>query len=164
MSGSSRRAKTLARTVLFVSLGSLWHPAVSEAAESNAAATLKRDAARCLAHSSIDVCNDAIRHNPSDPQLLVALADAEVHAQRPANALRHYRRAAEIAPGMRGLTGKINATEARLHPKKPAAIVRREPKPAAAPDASVAVPAEAPTVAAAAETRYSNDAPVAGSH
>ena len=102
------------------------------------AAALKRDSAQCLAHAGIDACDDAVRRSPNDPQLLVALGDAEVRSQRFAGALRHYQRAAQLAPGTRGLNTKISAMEARLHPRKPAMVARREPKATAAKLASAA--------------------------
>jgi cytochrome c-type biogenesis protein CcmH/NrfG len=121
----------------------------SSQAISPAATTLKRDSARCLAHGGVDACNDAIRRNPSDPPLLVALADAELHANRPADALRHYRRAADLAPGMNGLNAKISTAEARLHPKRSSIATRHAPKPA--PDTAL-------------DKQYSNTAPLAESH
>ncbi len=40
--------------------------------------------------------------------------DALDHANRPADAIRNYRRAAALAPTTRGLAAKISATEAKL--------------------------------------------------
>jgi hypothetical protein len=120
---------------------------LSDQALSAGATTLKRDSARCLAHEGVGACNDAIRWNPSDPTLIVALADAELRAQRPADALRHYRRAAELAPDTAGLNAKISAAAARLHPARPT-TTRPTPKPE--PDAS--------------GKQYSNAAPVSESH
>ena len=106
------------------------------------------DASRCLAHAGIDACNDAIRHSPSNPTLLIALGDAELQAKRPADALRHYRRAAQLAPALPGLNAKITATEARLHP----------------PHNAVAGRAAKPAPGAARNKAYSNVDPVAESH
>jgi len=136
--------RCFALVFLLVSVASLSGKAMAAAAPA-----LKRDAARCLAHEGVDACNDAIRWNPSDPALLVALGDAELQAQRPADALRHYRRAAELAPARGGLSAKITAAEARLHPPRSSATARRALKPA--PDASAAM-------------QYSNAAPLAESH
>ena len=112
--------------------------ATNPAATKASAATIKRDAARC--HDfDIDACYDAIRWNPGDPALLVALGDALMHAGRTADALRNYRRAAALAPATRGLTAKINAAEAKLTSKHP-------------------------TVSAAPGKHFSNAAPVAQSH
>lgn len=111
------------------------------------AAELKRDSARCLAHGGVDACNDAIRWSPSDPALLVALGDTEYRAGRPADALRHYRRAADLAPNTKGLAAKIATTDARLHPKRPPTVRR------------AAAPAPAAT-----DKQYSNAAPMAESH
>jgi cytochrome c-type biogenesis protein CcmH/NrfG len=110
------------------------------------AAVLKRDTLRCSRQADIDACYDALRWQPSDPALLVGLGDALLHANRPADALRNYRRAAELAPATRGLTAKITATEAKLHAKRAA------PNPVA--DHAGALAAK----------HYSNAAPVAQSH
>jgi cytochrome c-type biogenesis protein CcmH/NrfG len=88
------------------------------------AAALKRDSTRCSVDGDIDACYDAIRWNPGSAPLLVALGDALLRAQRPADALRNYRRAAEIAPNTRGIAAKISTAEARLHAR------RAPPKPA----------------------------------
>src|SRR5271154_3137046 len=117
--------------------------APSPAATKASAATLKRDTTRCRAYSDIDACYNAVRWNPGDPALLVALGDALVRAKRPADALRNYHRAADLAPNMRGLAAKISAAEAKLTPPK------------RAPATAASVPAV---------KHYSNAAPEAQSH
>jgi hypothetical protein len=107
--------------LLAVALTAFAAPAV---AAGPTAAELKRGAAQCLARRNEDACDDAVRWNPSDPALLVALADLELRARHPADALRHYRRAAEIAPNMNGLNAKIAAADAQLHPKHKAVATR----------------------------------------
>jgi cytochrome c-type biogenesis protein CcmH/NrfG len=86
----------------------------SPAAVKAAAATLKRDSAGCSVHADIDACYDALRWNPGDPALLIALGDALMLGRRPADAIRNYHRAADIAPDTRGLAAKISAAEAKL--------------------------------------------------
>ncbi len=81
------------------------------------AAAFKRDSARCRTHSDVAACYDAVRRNPGDPALLVALGDALMSAKRPADAIRNYRRAAALAPAMRGVAAKISAAEAKMQPK-----------------------------------------------
>jgi cytochrome c-type biogenesis protein CcmH/NrfG len=103
-----------------------------------AAAAAKRDSTRCVMQAELDACNDAIRRNPSDPELLVALADALVRAKRPADALRHYRRAAALAPHMPGLAAKLSEAENQLASERTPVPARR--------------------------TRYSNVAPETQSH
>jgi cytochrome c-type biogenesis protein CcmH/NrfG len=103
-----------------------------------ASATAKRDSTRCLTQADMDACNDAIRRNPSDPQLLVALGDALVRAKRPADAVRHYRRAAALAPHMPGLAAKLNDAEEQSASERAPVAARR--------------------------TRYSNAAPETQSH
>lgn len=136
--------RCFALAFLLVSVAALSGKAISATAP-----TLKRDSARCLAHEGMDACNDAIRWNPSDPALLVALGDAELRAQRPADALRHYRRAAELAPNRGGLNAKISAAEARVHPPRSSTTARRAPKPASDTPPGV---------------QYSNAAPLSESH
>jgi cytochrome c-type biogenesis protein CcmH/NrfG len=105
---STCTARLLVFATLFVSMGA-WsaEPPPPEAA----AAAAKRDSTRCVLQADLDACNDAIRRNPSNPELLVALADALVRAKRPADAIRHYRRAAALAPHMPGLAAKLHDAE-----------------------------------------------------
>jgi len=88
--------------------------AAPPSADKDTAAALKRDSARCRGLADVDACYDAIRWNPGDPALLVALGDALERAQRPVDAIRNYRRAAALAPDTRGLAAKISAAEAKL--------------------------------------------------
>jgi cytochrome c-type biogenesis protein CcmH/NrfG len=128
---------------LFVSTAA--SPAVLPSATAPAAA-LKRDTALCSSQANIDACYDAIRWNPNDPALLVSLGDALVRAKRPQDAIRSYRRAAVLAPGMGGLAAKISAAE--LASKRP------PPRPAS----------DHPTGSALADKRFSNAAPESQSH
>jgi hypothetical protein len=104
------------------------------------------DYERCRA-GSIDACYDAIRWRPSDPSLLSALGDAQLRANRPADALRSYQRVATLAPNLPGVAAKISAIEAKLSAKR--------------------TPGNLPLRAAstdAAGKRYSNAAPETQSH
>jgi cytochrome c-type biogenesis protein CcmH/NrfG len=132
---STRTARLLVFATLFVSMGA-W-PAEPPSPES-AAAIAKRDSTRCVTQADLDACNDAIRRKPSDPELLVALADALVRAKRPADAIRHYRRAAALAPHMPGLAAKLSDAESQLASERTPVPARR--------------------------TRYSNAAPETQSH
>jgi hypothetical protein len=109
------------------------------------AATLKRDFDSCHGYANLDACYDAVRWSPTDPAVLTALGDALAVANRPADALRAYRRASALAPGMHGLNAKISATEAKLAKRaaNPAPHVAARPAP---------------------EKRYSNIAPDSQSH
>lgn len=131
---SASTAKLLVLSAVFVSM-TAWS---AEALSPEAAATAKRDAARCVTQADVATCNDAIRRNPSDPALLVALADALVRAKRPADAIRHYRRAAALAPHMPGLAAKLSDAENQLASERTPVPARR--------------------------TRYSNAAPETQSH
>ena len=97
------------------------------AAAEGTAATIKRDFDACRAHANIDACYDALRWKPSDPELLVALGDAQIRGHRPADAIRTYKRAAEIAPNMAGLSAKISAAEARPVKRAPGNAVHADP-------------------------------------
>lgn len=105
---------------LFLTLPSL--AAVTSATERAAAAepNLNADFARCRA-GAIDACYDAIRWRPSDPELLSSLGDAQLRANRPADALRTYQRVAALAPNMPGIAAKISAVEVKLAAKRTAA-------------------------------------------
>ncbi len=148
--------------------------ATSPATGKAAAARIKRVTIRCEKHPNIDACNDAIRWSPSDPALLVGLADALMRANRPADALRHYQRAAALAPDMPALAAKMSAAEKRLSSERPATVaVRRKvqplPRPPAAPPAVRAhanlEPSASPAPATKApENRYSNIDPETRSH
>lgn len=135
------------------------------AADKAVPASVKRDASRCLSLREVDACNDAIRRNPNDAELLVALADGLVRAQRPADALRHYRRAATLAPTLRGLSAKISALEKRRGSAQAPTVARRSGHPA--PHASP-VPAGSLIGRAAPndepDKRYSNAEPETQSH
>jgi cytochrome c-type biogenesis protein CcmH/NrfG len=132
---AARATTLLVFATLFVSMVA-WsvEPPSAEAA----AATAKRDSTRCVTQADLDACNDAIRRHPSDPELLVALADALMRAKRPADAIRHYRRAAALAPRMPGLAAKLSDAESQLASDRAPVPARR--------------------------TRYSNAAPETQSH
>jgi predicted Zn-dependent protease len=86
----------------------------SAAGKAAVAERVKRDSARCAANADLDACDDALRWNPGDPALLVASGDALLRADRPVDAIRHYHRAAALAPNSHGLAAKISAAEKRL--------------------------------------------------
>ncbi len=93
-------------------------PATGATLSKSIAAALQRDGARCRRNGDVDACYDALRRHPDDAPLLVALGDALMHAGRPADAVRNYRRAAALAPNMRGLAAKISAAESRPRPRR----------------------------------------------
>lgn len=113
--------------------------APAPAANPAAAAALNAGFERCRARADIDACYDALRRNPSDPALLDALGDALARANRPADALRTYRRVAALSPSDRSIAAKISALQTKLSAK---------PAP----------------VRAANEKRFSNAAPESQSH
>jgi hypothetical protein len=75
------------------------------------------DFERCRA-GSIDACYDAIRWKPSDTVLLLSLGDAQLRANRSADALKTYQRVAAIAPNTPGVVDKISAAQAKLSAKR----------------------------------------------
>jgi cytochrome c-type biogenesis protein CcmH/NrfG len=76
-------------------------------------------AERCHApHAGVDACDDAIRWNPRDPSLLIAMGDAQTRAKRYGDAARAYRHAATLAPGTPGIQQKITNAEALLAKSK----------------------------------------------
>jgi cytochrome c-type biogenesis protein CcmH/NrfG len=112
-------ARCLVLIFLLLSTAAWPREAASPATDKAAAAKLKQASARCRAQADLDACYDAIRWSPGDPALLVGLGDALERAQRPADAIRNYRRAAALAPDTRGLAAKISAAEAKLARRAP---------------------------------------------
>ena len=145
----SSAARPLCGTLLFLFAAWVTSGQAASASEDPFAARERaRYAALCHTHRDLDSCSDAVRWNPGDPALIVALADALARTGRLPEALRDYRRAETLEPGMRGLDAKIKATETRLSE-------RRAPKKPAVDRASVDP---------AAGKRYSNADPEAQSH
>jgi cytochrome c-type biogenesis protein CcmH/NrfG len=112
-------AKCLALAFLLLSTAAWPREAASPLTDKAAAAKLKRDSVRCREQADLDACYDAIRRSPGDPALLVGFGDALQRAQRPADAIRNYRRAAALAPDTSGLAAKISAAEAKLARRAP---------------------------------------------
>jgi len=135
---------------LLLLVTAVWVPGEATSASDDrfASAERARYAALCHARKDLDSCSDAVRWSPGDPALIAALADALVRAGRVPEALRDYRRAESIEPGMRGLDARIKATEARLNE-------RNKPKKA---------PVDRAAVGAADAKHYSNVDPEAQSH
>jgi cytochrome c-type biogenesis protein CcmH/NrfG len=141
MSLPATAAQVIALAVLLGAASPRVARAASPVPTANPAATAALNAGfeRCRARADIDACYDALRRNPSDPALLGALGDALARVNRPADALRTYRRAAALAPSDRSITAKISALEAKVSAK---------PAP----------------MRAATEKRFSNAAPESQSH
>lgn len=144
MSRSARVVQYVMATCLFSILALPSLAAVTTAAEKPVAAepNLNADFARCRA-GAIDACYDAIRWRPSDPSLLSGLGDAQLRANRPADALRTFQRVATLAPNLPGIGAKISAIETKMAAKRTA---------------------RAPHGAATDAKRYSNAAPETQSH
>jgi cytochrome c-type biogenesis protein CcmH/NrfG len=136
------KAVCFVSALLLLSVTAWPRDAVSPA-DGEVPAALKRDTARCSSQADVEACYNAIRRNPNDPALLVALGDALVRAQRLEDAIRNYRRAVVIAPGMSGVAAKISAAQEKM-------ATRRAPV--------------RPTGSAGTDKRFSNAAPEAQSH
>jgi hypothetical protein len=93
--------------------GTATPPATAAPLSKSVAAALQRDGARCRRNADVDACYDALRRHPDDAALLMALGDALMRGGRPMDAVRNYRRAAALAPTLRGLAAKISAAESR---------------------------------------------------
>jgi len=88
-------------------------PSVSTAAGTTA--TARAAAHRCHSpQATIDACDDAVRWNPQDASLLIAMGDVQMRAQHPADAARAYRHALALAPSTPGIQQKISKADARL--------------------------------------------------
>jgi cytochrome c-type biogenesis protein CcmH/NrfG len=87
-------------------------PPAAVSAKPLASGIARTAAQQCRAHASVSVCDDALRWNPSDPSLLVAMGDALLRVQRPADAVRAYQRAAVLAPNTPGIEVKLQAAQA----------------------------------------------------
>jgi cytochrome c-type biogenesis protein CcmH/NrfG len=142
MSAYMSKVAYFVSTLLLVSVTAWPRDAVSQNA-GEVPAELKRDTVRCSTQFDVEACYNAIRRNPNDPALLVALGDALVRAQRLEDAIRNYRRAAVIAPGMSGIAVRISAAEEKMASRH--APVRQ-------------------TGSAGTDKRFSNAAPEAQSH
>src|ERR1700728_1496168 len=93
--------------------------ASADASNPGSAATAHDAAEGCHArYATVDACDDAIRWNPRDPSLLVAMGDAQMRAKRSADALRAYQRAAALAPATPGIQQKISKAEAIIAKSK----------------------------------------------
>jgi cytochrome c-type biogenesis protein CcmH/NrfG len=137
------KAAYFVSTLLLLSFTAWPRDAASQTAGDATAAELRRDTARCSTQADVEACYNAIRRNPNDPALLVALGDALVRAQRFEDAIRNYRRSAVIAPGMGGIAAKISAAQEKMASRR--ASVR-------------------PTGSGVTDKRFSNAAPEAQSH
>ena len=144
---SMRTAGAMVLACVLLSTPAWPQQAASPAAAKRAAAELKRDSALCRANASLEACYDAIRRSPSDPALLVALGDALARANRQPDAIRSYKRAAELAPDTPKLAAKIGAAEAKLASQR-------------APGKSI----QGAAIRQASAKRYSNAAPKRQSH
>ncbi len=153
------------------------------------AAKLKRAVFRCKTINDLDACNEAVRSQPDDAQLVMAQGDALMHAKRPGEALSRYRLAQNLGGQNADVASKIAAADelagrsrtapaspAAPSPPAPARVATTARKPAPTPLAA-ASPSPTPTRLAAASAsvtpltaadkpprRYSNIAPEGRSH
>jgi predicted Zn-dependent protease len=140
-------------------------------AGSNAVA--RAAAHRCHSpHATVDDCDDAVRWNPQDASLLIAMGDVQMRAQRPADADRAYQHALALAPSTPGIEQKIGNAEARLakiHARAKAKVNAQTDAKSApnAPPASASTSKAPPLSAATAQAavkHFSNADPETQSH
>lgn len=75
------------------------------------AARLQHDLLRCTKVSDVSACDDALRSNPDDPQLIMAKGDALLHGGRAADALQTYRHAQGLKPDDEAIKAKLADAE-----------------------------------------------------
>ena len=108
MSSPATLAQVIALTVLLGAISPQARAAGPAPAANSAAAAAQNPAfERCRARADVDACYDALRRNPSDPVLLVALGDALAHANRPADALREMLRILRPGGSLRDISPTI---------------------------------------------------------
>ena len=74
-------------------------------------AALSRAAFRCAKLADLNSCDDALKVQPNDPELLVAKADALVQLKRPGEAIGIYRSALPVSVNREALDAKIAQAE-----------------------------------------------------
>jgi tetratricopeptide (TPR) repeat protein len=77
------------------------------------AAKLSRNLLRCRKLADLQACDDALARKPDDPEITLAKADALLQAKRPADALRVYGQAKQLASGDNTIDDKIAAAQAQ---------------------------------------------------
>jgi cytochrome c-type biogenesis protein CcmH/NrfG len=126
--------------------GVAWSQSSASADASGSAASAHDAADRCHSrHATVDACDDAVRYNPRDPSLLIAMGDAQIRAKRPGDAVRAYQRAAALAPSNTGIQQKLAKAEAIIAKSKSSA-------------------GHGPLAASTANKRFSNSDPESQSH
>jgi tetratricopeptide (TPR) repeat protein len=135
----------------------------------NLEAKLKRDTFRCTTLADLDACSDAVRMRPDDPALLIADGDALSRAQRPADAIGHYRRAAALVQDKTEIDMKINAAEAQLSSSQADAALasdaaRQQRQPAGPVQGNTGAALQIARTSREATLRYSNAERESSSH
>ena len=72
-----------------------------------------RNRLRCTRFGDPPACDEALRTNPDDVELVVARGDAFLKAGQLMNSLATYRRAVALAPGDAAVSGKLAEAESR---------------------------------------------------
>ncbi len=84
---------------------------IEEVSRAAVAAKAQRNLLRCAQLSEVAACDEAVKGQPNDPQILVARGDALLKANRPVEALAAFRRAVEIKLASDALPARIAAAE-----------------------------------------------------
>jgi len=129
-------------------------PTASGTKASGTTATARAAAHRCHSpQATIDACDDAVRWNPQDASLLIAMGDVQMRAQHPADAARAYRHALALAPSTPGIQEKISKADARV------AKINARAKTKVTPSASIPTKADAKAAPATADAKAAPDSP-----
>jgi predicted Zn-dependent protease len=147
---------------------------LTQAAES---AKVSRNLFRCTKLGDIAACEDGLHSKPDDATLLMAKGDAQMQANRPAEAAVAYRHLSQLKPGDDAVKSKLANAEALLAknqpppsatpppvvaantappkaakpPKKPSVVASAKPPPPPAPTVAALAQQDTPT--------FSNEAP-----
>jgi tetratricopeptide (TPR) repeat protein len=81
--------------------------------QAEASARLNRKMERCTREGEVAACDEVLSQQPNNTKILIAKGDALVKAHRPAEALKAYIRARELAPNNIALTGKLQTLQSQ---------------------------------------------------
>jgi tetratricopeptide (TPR) repeat protein len=77
------------------------------------AAKLSRNLLRCRKLADLQACDDALAQKPNDLEIMLAKGDALLQAKRPADAMRAYGQARQVANGDTAVDEKLAAAESQ---------------------------------------------------
>jgi len=86
--------------------------------QAEVAARVSRNLLRCSRLGDLTACDEALKLKPDDVEILIAKGDAQLKANKPADAEQTYKRAKQLAPD----NAKANAQLAAAHAQRLAAL------------------------------------------